>query len=85
MMLLPKNHRQSIVKEALSLDGKYVLPADWNTIILWEVFSGNSITLYNKLRSASNIRGGLELALSYKSFLNMNNSSANKLRCPVTF
>jgi type IX secretion system PorP/SprF family membrane protein len=39
----------------------------------------------SKLRTASNIRGGFELALSYKSFLNIRNSSAAKVRCPVPF
>jgi type IX secretion system PorP/SprF family membrane protein len=39
----------------------------------------------SKLRSTSNMRGGFELTLSYKSFLNMNNSSASKMRCPVNF
>lgn len=39
----------------------------------------------SKLRKASEMRGGLELSLSYKSFLNINNSSANKMRCPVSF
>ena len=39
----------------------------------------------SKLRTASGMRGGLELSLSYKSYLNINNSSANKTRCPVSF
>ena len=39
----------------------------------------------SKLRTASQMRGGLELSLSYKSYLNINNTSANKTRCPVTF
>jgi type IX secretion system PorP/SprF family membrane protein len=39
----------------------------------------------SKLRTASQTRGGFELTVSFKSFLNMNNSSANKMRCPVTF
>lgn len=39
----------------------------------------------SKLRTASQSRGGFELTVSFKSFLNMNNSSANKMRCPVTF
>jgi type IX secretion system PorP/SprF family membrane protein len=37
----------------------------------------------SKLRSASNARGGFELTLSYKSFLNMKNSSLEKVRCLV--
>jgi type IX secretion system PorP/SprF family membrane protein len=39
----------------------------------------------SKLRTASQFRGGFELTLSYKSFLNIRNSSAEKVRCPVTF
>jgi len=39
----------------------------------------------SKLRTASNMRGSFELSLSYKSFLNINNSSANKVRCPAGF
>jgi type IX secretion system PorP/SprF family membrane protein len=39
----------------------------------------------SKLRTASQSRGGFEVSISYKSFLNINNSSANKTRCPVTF
>jgi len=39
----------------------------------------------SKLRTASNIRGGFELTLAYKSFLNIRNSSAAKVRCPVPF
>lgn len=37
----------------------------------------------SKLRSASNARGGFELTLSYKSFLNIRNSSIEKVRCLV--
>jgi type IX secretion system PorP/SprF family membrane protein len=39
----------------------------------------------NKLKQASNGRGGFELTLSFKSFLNIRNTSADKMRCPVTF
>ncbi|MCW3072970.1 MAG: type secretion system rane protein PorP/SprF [Flaviaesturariibacter sp.] len=39
----------------------------------------------NKLKQASNGRGGFELTLSYKSFLNIRNTSADKMRCPVAF
>lgn len=39
----------------------------------------------SKLKAASNLRGGFELTLSYKSFLNIRNSSAEKVRCPVGF
>jgi type IX secretion system PorP/SprF family membrane protein len=36
----------------------------------------------SKLRSASQTRGAYELTLSYRSFLNIRNTSLNKLRCP---
>ena len=39
----------------------------------------------SKLNTASKMRGGLEVTLSYRSFLNIKNSSLDKLRCPVTF
>jgi type IX secretion system PorP/SprF family membrane protein len=37
----------------------------------------------SKLRSASQMRGGIEFTLSYRNFLNIRNSSAEKVRCPV--
>lgn len=39
----------------------------------------------SKLRPASQARGAFELTLSYRSFLNIRNSSAEKVRCPVGF
>lgn len=39
----------------------------------------------SKLKAASQLKGGFELTLSYKSFLNIRNSSAEKVRCPVGF
>lgn len=39
----------------------------------------------SKLRSASNARGGFELTASYRTFLNIRNSSAAAVRCPVAF
>jgi type IX secretion system PorP/SprF family membrane protein len=38
----------------------------------------------SKLRKASMGRGGFEATLSYSNFLNIRNSSAQKMRCPVT-
>lgn len=38
----------------------------------------------SKLRTASTGRGGFELTLSYSNFLNIRNSSAEKVRCPVS-
>lgn len=39
----------------------------------------------SKLRQASRAQGGFEITLSYRSFLNIRNSSAEKVRCPVGF
>ena len=39
----------------------------------------------SKLKPASHLRGAYELTLSYSSFLNINNSSASKVKCPVPF
>lgn len=37
----------------------------------------------SKLKTASQLRGGLEVTLSYKTYFNILNSSLNKLRCPT--
>lgn len=39
----------------------------------------------SKLRSASSARGGFEVTASYRTFLNIRNSSAAAVRCPVAF
>ncbi|RYY90646.1 MAG: type IX secretion system membrane protein PorP/SprF [Chitinophagaceae bacterium] len=39
----------------------------------------------SRVKGATNGRGGFEITLSYKNFLNIRNSSADKLRCPVSF
>ncbi len=39
----------------------------------------------SKLALASKARGGFEITLSYRNFLNMRNSSLEKTRCPVNF
>ena len=39
----------------------------------------------SKVKGATNGKGGFELTLTYKNFLNIRNSSADKLRCPVSF
>lgn len=36
----------------------------------------------SKLRAASQFRGGFEITLSYRNFLNIRNSSLDKTRCP---
>ena len=40
---------------------------------------------FSKLRTASQFRGGLEFTLSFKSHLNIRNSSLEKTKCPVGF
>jgi type IX secretion system PorP/SprF family membrane protein len=37
----------------------------------------------SKLKTASQVRGGFELTFSYRNYLNIRSSSANKTRCPV--
>lgn len=39
----------------------------------------------SKLKAASQSRGGYEITLSYRDFLNIRNSSSEKVRCPVNF
>lgn len=39
----------------------------------------------SKLSRASQLRGGYEFTASYRSFLNIRNTSLNKVKCPVTF
>lgn len=39
----------------------------------------------SKLKQASRGRGGFEFTLSYANFLNIRNSSTEKVRCPVAF
>lgn len=39
----------------------------------------------SKLKAASQFRGGYEITLSYRDFLNIRNSSTEKVRCPVAF
>ncbi len=39
----------------------------------------------SKLKAASESRGGYEVTMSYRSFLNIRNSSMDMMRCPVNF
>ncbi len=39
----------------------------------------------SKLKAASQSRGGFEVSLSYRNYLNIGNSSMSKVRCPVAF
>jgi type IX secretion system PorP/SprF family membrane protein len=39
----------------------------------------------SKLTKASQARGGVELTLSYRSYLNIRNSTLEKFRCPIPF
>lgn len=39
----------------------------------------------SRIKNVTGGQGGFEITLSYKNFLNIRNSSADKLRCPVSF
>jgi len=39
----------------------------------------------SKLKPASIYRGGLEIAVSYKAYLNIMNTSLQKVRCIIPF
>jgi len=58
-----------------------VIKLDYNHLGIGLTYDAN----INKLKQASNGRGGFELTLSYKNFLNIRNTSADKMRCPVAF
>ncbi|MBD0294682.1 MAG: type IX secretion system membrane protein PorP/SprF, partial [Flavisolibacter sp.] len=58
-----------------------VLELDYYSFALGATYDVN----VSKLKPASNLRSGFELTLSFKSFLNIRNSSADKVRCPVSF
>lgn len=57
-----------------------VVKVDYNSWMLGVTYDVN----INKLKSASQMRGGFELTLSYR-FTNMMNISLEKMRCPVSF
>jgi type IX secretion system PorP/SprF family membrane protein len=50
----------------------------------WAVGASYDINV-SKLTQASQARGGIELTLSYRSFLNIRNSTLEKFRCPIPF
>lgn len=58
-----------------------VLRLDYHKIGVGLSYDAN----FSKLRTASQFRGGLELTLSFKSYLNIRNSSLEKTKCPVGF
>lgn len=58
-----------------------VLRLDYNKVGIGLSYDAN----FSKLRSASQLRGGFELTLLFKSALNINNSSLQKMKCPVGF
>ncbi|MGN6164963.1 MAG: PorP/SprF family type IX secretion system membrane protein [Flavisolibacter sp.] len=77
--------------ETFSLSGGAFLR--WNDAVIpvikldyynWAVGLTYDVNI-SKLRTASQSRGGFELTLSYSNFLNIRNSSAEKVRCPVDF
>ncbi len=53
---------------------------------LYKVSLGISYDMnVSKLARASQLRGGYEFTASFRSFLNIRNTSLNKVKCPVTF
>lgn len=74
---------------ALSLGGFYrwndafipLVKLDYYNLALGLTYDIN----INRLRSASQFRGGYELTLSYKSFLNIRKSSLDKIKCLINF
>lgn len=56
-----------------------VVRLDYNKIGVGLSYDAN----LSKLKSASQLRGGYELTLSYKTHLNINNSTLEKMKCPV--
>ncbi len=58
-----------------------ILRLDYHKIGIGLSYDAN----FSKLRPASQFRGGFELTLSFKSHLNIRNSSLEKTRCPVGF
>ncbi|MFN9710651.1 MAG: PorP/SprF family type IX secretion system membrane protein [Bacteroidota bacterium] len=74
---------------ALSAGGFYrwadafipVIKMDYNR---WAIGASYDVNA-SKLTRASQARGGIELTLSYRSFLNIRNSTLDKFRCPIPF
>lgn len=58
-----------------------VIRMDYNKIGVGLSYDAN----FSKLKVASQARGGFELTLSYKTALNIRNSSLQKMKCPVGF
>jgi type IX secretion system PorP/SprF family membrane protein len=57
-----------------------VIKLDYYNVALGLTYDVN----ISKLKKASLARGGFEATLSYSNFLNIRNSSAQKVRCPVS-
>jgi hypothetical protein len=78
-------------EETISISGGTFLR--WNDAVVpvfkldyYEVGIGLTYDVnISKLRAASQSRGGYEITLSYRNFLNTRNSSSEKVRCPVAF
>jgi hypothetical protein len=58
-----------------------VVKLDYNR---WAIGASYDVNV-SKLTRASQARGGVELTLSYRSFLNIRNSTLEKFRCPIPF
>jgi hypothetical protein len=58
-----------------------VLKVNWRKFSLGVTYDVN----VSALKSASSFRGGVEMSLTYKTYLNILNSSLQKVRCIVPF
>ena len=58
-----------------------VVKLDYNKVSIGITYDLNT----SKLKSASQLRGGYEVTLSYKTFNHRYNSSADKVRCPAFY
>ncbi|MEO5996788.1 MAG: PorP/SprF family type IX secretion system membrane protein [Chitinophagaceae bacterium] len=82
---------QDEVEDAISLSGGVFVR--WNDAVMpvvkmdyYKVSIGFTYDInISKLRAESSARGAYELTISYRNFLNIRNSSADKVRCPVGF
>jgi hypothetical protein len=79
-MLLSYNHREKIKKIIFSADGKYVLSADWEKIIVWETYSGNSIAQYSYTKNNSS---DFAFSLNGENFLICGSSRVNIYHTPT--
>jgi len=74
---------------SLSAGGVYRLNDAFAPVVKLDYFNWSVGLSYDatvsRLRQAVRGRGAFEVTITYKNFLNIRNSSADKLRCPVSF